>query len=141
MKKSIALTILLAVLMTHISACKTLKSRDQADQLKNAVTYYGAALRWERHDQAFRFHLTQDGKTPTISSDYLKNFSITHFKILSKKLLPISEQNVPQALVHIEVDYFNKTQGKIKKRAFKQNWWYNSEIRGWLIDEDFPKLE
>lgn len=141
MKRVIFLSLLYALLATHIYGCKTLKLQNQADQLKNAITYYGAALRWNRHKQAFSFHLTQDGKTPTINSDYLKDFRFTHFKILSKKLLPISENNVPEALVSVEINYFHTARGTIEKQILKQNWWYNSEIRGWLIDADFPKLE
>lgn len=141
MKQGIFLAILCTLLVTHISGCATLKIKNQADQLKNSITYYESALKWGRHEQVFHFHLTHDGKKPTLPNDYLKDFDFTHVKTLSTQLLPVSEKSTPEALVHMEVNYFNKAQGKIKEKIFKQTWWYNSEIQGWLIDGDFPKLE
>ncbi|MCH8163171.1 MAG: hypothetical protein IIA99_03650 [Proteobacteria bacterium] len=74
--------------------------------------------------------------------EYLENFSVTSFKIISKTIIPSSEKDgINEAVVVAEMSYFHKEQGTIRKSNLNQLWWYNAEIKRWLVETEFPEFK
>ena len=142
MKSGLLLSIFMALYVMSISGCAALDAKNQADKLERAVTHYSAALRWARHREAISFHVTQGGKAAEVNLDHLEQFSVTSFNIVSKTIIPSSEKDgVDEAIIIGEMSYFHKEQGTIRKLKLNQIWWYNAEIRAWLVESDFPEFK
>ncbi|MFB3101040.1 MAG: hypothetical protein ACE1ZM_06310, partial [Gammaproteobacteria bacterium] len=100
------------------------------------------ALRWARYREAISFHVTQEGKAAEVNVDYLDNFGVTSFEIISKVVVPSSEKGgINEAIIVAEISYFHKEQGTVRKLKLNQLWWYNPEIKRWLIETGFPEFK
>lgn len=142
MKPGSLVSIIVAVCFLSLSGCGTLGTKNQADKLERSLIQYGAALRWARLREAVSFHVTQDGKSAAVNLDYLENFGVTSFKIVSKTIIPSSEKDgINEAVIVAVMSYFHKEQGTIRKAKLNQLWWYNPEIKRWLIETDFPEFK
>lgn len=142
MKSGLLLSIFMTLCVISISGCETLDAKNQLDRLERSLTQYGAALRWERHREAISFHIVRDGKTAEVDLGHLEKFSVTSFDIVSKVVVPSSEKDgVNEAVIVAEMSYFHKEQGTIRKLKLNQIWWYNKEIKRWLVETDFPEFK
>jgi len=142
MKPGFLVSIVVVMCAMSISGCGTLEAKNQADKFERSLTQYASALRWARLREAVSFHMTQDGKVAVVNLEYLENFSVTSFKIISKTIIPSSEKDgINEAIVVAEMSYFHKEQGTIRKSNLNQLWWYNLEIKRWLIETEFPEFK
>ena len=142
MKSGFFLSIVLTMCVLSIAGCKTLDLKNQAEKLERSVTQYGAALRWARYREAISLHVTRDGKFAKVNLEHLENFGVTSFDIISKTIIPSSEEaGVNEAVIVAEMSYFHKEQGTVRKLKLNQIWWYNAEIKHWLIESDFPEFK
>ena len=134
--------IVVVICVISISGCGALQAKNQSDKLERSLTQYGAALRWARHREAASFHVTQVGKVAEVNLDNLENFGITSFEIISQVIVPSSEKGgINEAIIVAEISYFHKEQGTVRKLKLNQLWWYNPEIKRWLIETDFPEFK
>lgn len=142
MKPGSLVSIIVAVCVLSLSGCGTLDAKNQANKLERSLTQYGAALRWARLREAVSFHVTREGKSAEVNLEHLENFGVTSFEIVSKIIIPRSEKDgVNEAVIVAEMSYFHKEQGTIRKSKLNQLWWYNPEIKRWLIETDFPEFK
>ncbi len=142
MKTGILVSIVVVMCVMSVSGCGALEAKNQADKFERSLTQYGAALRWGRLREAISFHVTQDGKVAAVNLEHLENFGVTSFDILSKVIIPNSEKNgVDEAAIVAEMSYFHKEQGTIRKSKLNQIWWYNAEIKRWLVETEFPEFK
>lgn len=142
MKSRLLVSIFVALCVMLISGCGALEAKEQSDKLERSLKHYGAALRWARHREAISFHVTRDGKAASVNLDHLELFGVTSFDILSKTVIPSSEKDgIDEAVIVGEIKYFHKEQGTVRKLKLNQIWWYNAEIKTWLIESDFPEFK
>jgi hypothetical protein len=142
MKPGLLLSIFMTLCLISISGCETLDAKNQLDRLERSLTQYGAALRWGRHREAISFHVARDGKTAEVNLDHLEKFGVTSFNVVSKVFVPSSEKDgTNEAVIVAEMSYFHKEQGTIRKLKLNQIWWYNKEIKRWLVETDFPEFK
>lgn len=142
MKTNIKIFVLLIITIITVVGCKKLELKNQASKLDSSVIQYGASLRWERHQEMLSFHLTRDGKNPVVNIEDLENFGVTSFQIFSKQMIvPAAPDDAYAALVVAEVKYFDKSRGNLRKITLNQKWWYNKEIKRWLIETDPPEFK
>ncbi len=145
MKSRFLLLTFMMLCVVSIAGCGTLDrlgNKNQAEQLSRSVTYYGSALRWARYREAVSYHVTQDAEFAEVDVEDLENFGVTSVEVLSKTIIPGAEEGgVTEAAIEIEISYFHKEQGTIRKVRLNQTWWYNAEIRRWSIETEFPKFK
>ena len=142
MKSGLVLSIFMILCVISISGCGTLDAKNQADKLERSLTQYGAALRGGRHREAISFHIARDGKTAEVDLGHLEKFGVTSFDIFSKEVVPSSEKDgINEAVIVAEMSYFHKEQGTIRKLQLNQIWWYNKDIKRWLVETDFPEFK
>ena len=142
MKAGPLVLIVVATCVMLVSGCASLDARNQADKLERSVTQYGAALRWARHREAISFHVTREAKFAEVDIEYLEEFSVTSFDVLSQTIIPNLEKGGNnEAIIVAEMSYFYKGQGTLRKLKLNQIWWYNAEIKRWLIETDFPEFK
>lgn len=135
-------SIVVVICVISISGCGSLQAKNQSDKLERSLTQYGAALRWARHREAVSFHVTQEGKVAEVNLDHLENFGVTSFEIISKVIVPSSEKGgINEAIIVAEISYFHKEQGTVRKLKLNQLWWYNPEIKRWLVETGFPEFK
>ena len=111
-----------------------LNIRNQADGLGTALDVYGADLRWGRYQHAYTFHLTRDGKQPQFSMEQLENYSVTSFRPSD----PILNADATEAVIPVEIDYYNEQYGMVRKFKDTQKWWFNAKEKKWFTESDFP---
>ncbi|MCK5431762.1 MAG: hypothetical protein KAJ03_03410 [Gammaproteobacteria bacterium] len=142
MKSGLVLSIFMILCVISISGCGTLDAKNQADKLERSLIHYASALRWGRHREAISFHIARDGKTAEVYLDHIEQFSVTSFEYISKKIIPSSEkEGITEAVIVAEMSYFHKEQGTIRKLQLNQIWWYNKDIKRWLVETDFPEFK
>jgi hypothetical protein len=134
--------VITVVLMAGCGAMGALDARSQVEKLERSLTQYGAALRWARYREAISFHVTREEKFAEVDIENLENFGVTSFDVLSKVIVPSSEKGgVNEAAIVAEISYFHKEQGTVRKLKLNQIWWYNTKIKRWLIETDFPEFK
>jgi len=130
----------LCVLST--SGCGRIVARGQADKLDRTVTEYASSLRWSFYREAISFHVSRDGKFAEVDIDQLESIAVTDFDIISKTIIPSSEEGgVNEAIIEAEVSYYHKSQGTLREMSLSQIWWYNEELKAWMIESDFPEFK
>jgi len=141
LERSLALIVAATCLMS-LSGCGSLETRNQADKLERSVKEYSSALRWARHRDAISLHVTRDLKYAEVDIEYLQNFGVTSFDLISQTIIPSSEEGgVTEAIIVAEMSYFHKEQGTVRKLKLNQIWWYSTEFKHWLIESDFPEFK
>ncbi len=141
--KSLVLTVIaMCLCVLSISGCGRIESRGQADKLERSVTAYASDLRWSYYREAISYHVTRDGKRAQVDIDELEKIEVTDVNFISKTLIPSSEKDgINEARIVAEVIYYNKDRGTLKEMQLDQIWWYNAEIKHWLIETDFPDFK
>ncbi len=133
-----AVLIILPILV--ISACKiadTMQIKERVDRLDQSITSYVTALRWELIDDAASYHVSREGDALEIDIEYVKQFDVTDINILQKVVNP--EGN--EANVLTEIEYFNEDTASVHTFKYEQLWWFNEDIKRWLIESEFPKFK
>jgi hypothetical protein len=143
LEKSLVLTVIaMCLCVISISGCGRIESRGQADKFDRTTTDYASALRWSYYREAVSYHVTRDGKHPDVDIEELEKIEVTDVNFISKTLMPSSEEGgINEARIVAEVIYFNKDRGTLKEMQLDQIWWYNAQIKHWLIETDFPEFE
>jgi hypothetical protein len=128
---------LIVLVVILVTACSGLNVKNQADKLRTALDDYGAALRWGRYNHAYVFHIDQQGKQPEVDLNALEKYSVTAFRPVD----PVLNEDATEATIPVEIDYYDEQYGTLKKFKYIQKWWFNAEIKRWLIASDFPIFE
>lgn len=143
LEKSLVLTVIaMCLCVISISGCGRIESRGQADKLERTTTDYASALRWSYYREAVSYHVTRDGKYPDVDIEELEKIEVTDVNFISKTLFPSSEKDgINEARIVAEVIYFHKDLGTVREIQLDQIWWYNAQIKHWLIETDFPDFK
>jgi hypothetical protein len=141
--KSLELTVIaMCLCVISIPGCGRIESRGQADKLERSVMDYASALRWSYYREAVSYHVTRDGKYPDVDIEELEKIEVTDINFISKTIIPSSEKDgINEARIVAEVFYFHKDRGTVREIELNQIWWYNAEIKHWLIETDFPEFK
>jgi hypothetical protein len=122
-------------------ACSEMRSnmnvRNQADRLNSALNTYGADLRWGRYNFAYDYHVQRDGTQPQVNLERLENFSVTSFTPIN----PVLNADGTEAVIPIEIKYYDEQYGTLRTFKETQLWWFNAESKTWNIESDFPALK
>jgi len=123
-------------LIFSLGACKQYTITKRVNNIEAAVTSYDVAMRWAQYSVAYAYHISPDGIRPFTDLDLLQELSVTGVKVIEKNL---NLENT-EAVVKIEISYYFKNEGTIKKIKLEQHWWVKEETNQWFIDGDFPKF-
>ncbi|MDB9800148.1 hypothetical protein OAB90_00875 [bacterium] len=123
-------------LIVSLGACKQYMTTKRVNNIEAAVTSYDVAMRWAQYSEAYAYHVSPDGIRPFTNLDLLEELSVTGVKVIEKTL---NSENT-EAVVKIEISYYFKDEGTIKKLKLQQRWWVKEETNQWFIDGDFPKF-
>ena len=134
--KNSSFFLVIFLLMLLLQSCNTFKVRETVAALEDSITNYNVALRWGMYKEAYSYHYSPEGKQPPATLDGLEEISVTGIEI-SEKLI---NRDHTEADVEINITYFLKTQGTIKKIMLNQDWWFNKEHKQWFVDHPFPKF-
>lgn len=128
--------IIIFSLMIILSACNGVGTRKKAEGLETAIDEYVAALRWGRFDKAMEYHVNKDNINPEIDSSKLEHIKVTGH-VFKKKTV---NEEIDAATLQIEMQYYNKEYGTLKKIIIDQEWWFSEDVKSWFLSSDFPKF-
>ena len=129
--------LVLLLLVSLCSACAALSAADQLNKFDASLNQYGSALRWGNYLEAYSFHIRRDKTQPKADFDKLEKFSIVSFDVLER----ISNPDSTGISLLVEISYYDRQLGTLRKIKQKQVWWFNGEIKRWLTEADFPDLK
>ena len=129
--------ILIVIMCVLLIACAGMQATNQADKLNTALIQYGADLRWARINDAYNYHVNQDGEQPPLDLAAMEHFSITGFRPVN----PVLNEAGTEATIPVEIDYYDDRYGTLKKLKTTQIWWYREEAKRWFIESDFPDFK
>ena len=110
---------------------------NQADKLNTALIAYGEDLRWGRYNLAYGYHVQRDGTHPPVNMDRLENFSVTSFTPIG----PVLNADGTEAVVPIEIKYYDDQYGTLRTLKETQTWWFNAKAKTWYTESYFPALK
>jgi len=91
---------------------------------------------------AISYHVTRDEKYAEVDIDQLEKIEVVEVDIISKTIIPSSEEGgINEAIIEAELSYYLKDQGTLREVNLSQIWWYNAEIKHWLVESDFPEFK
>ena len=130
---------LLVVLLT---SCARLDHQNKLDRFQSSTNVYAASVRWAQYHKAVSFHVNQEGETATVDLEELGNYRVTRFNIISRTLL-FNEDDEPSdnGSLIVEIDYYHKQHGTVKKIKLEQSWWFEAEKKRWFTSTAFPIFE
>ena len=129
--------LLMLVVLAVLPGCESLNIKNQADKLRTSLDHYGAALRWDRINEVYAFHVTRDGKQPEVDLEKVENYSVSSFKPID----PVLNAEATEAVVAVEIDYYDEQYGTLRKLKETQHWWFNAEKKLWFTDSAFPAFK
>ncbi len=127
----------LYIFVICLSACASTQIKNKVEGLEESIKNYNIALRWSQYLDAQRFHVSKDGARQNIDLEYLEKIRITGYSIHSK----VITDEVTEALISTEINYYNDEYGTLKKLMNEQKWWYEPESKGWFIESEFPSFK
>lgn len=119
-----------------LAACGAADTK-KVNDLNLVIEEYVAALRWARIDDASRFHMNRDGSQSELDTSDMDRIRVTGYKIKKKTLA----ENLNEADVTAELDYYSTEHGTLKHMTLEQDWWYDEEAKRWYIASEFPSFE
>ncbi len=136
MQSRLILVFTMLVLAFSLGGCNKYKTQKKVNNLDKSITSYEIALRWAQHQDAYSYHVYPDGTQPPVDMNRLNEISVTGIDVIEKSI----DENQEKAYTKIELNYFNKNEGNLKKLKLEQNWWFSEENNQWFIDGEFPKF-
>ena len=130
------LSIIFLISMT-LCACEAMKSKEQVKRLDTVLKEYDKSLRWSEYRSAANFHVSREEIPLPVDIEHVKKFSVTGIKVLQKTINP----EITEAIVLIEISYYNKEYGTVNSIRQEQHWWRVPDKNIWLIESDFPEFE
>ena len=128
--------IFIFTLIIILAACNGVGTRKKAEGLETAIDEYVAALRWGRFDNAIKYHVDKDKKNLEIDSSKLEHIKVTGH-VFKKKTV---NEEIDEATLQIEMQYYHKEYGTLKKIIVDQEWWFSEDTKNWFLSSDFPKF-
>jgi len=128
---------LISLIIVMLPACETMDVRNQMSKLDESLSQYGTALRWAHIRDAASYHVRRSEVLVVVDLEHMEQFNITSVKILERTVNVESTE----ASVLLEINYYAKDRGTVQKVRQAQLWWYEPEMKHWLIDSDFPELK
>ena len=128
--------IFIFTLIVILTACNGVGSRKKAEGLETAIDEYVAALRWGRFDKAMEYHVDKENNRPEIDTSKLEYIKVTGH-VFKKKTI---NEEIDEAILQIEMQYYHKEYGTLKKIIIDQDWWYAEKAKKWFLSNDFPKF-
>lgn len=143
LEKSLVLIVTaMCLCIMSISGCGRIEARGQADKLDRTVTEYASSLRWSYYREAVSYHVTRDGKYPEVDLEEIEKIEVVDINIISKTIIPSSEEGgINEAIIVTEISYYHKDRGTLREIQMDQIWWYNEELKAWMIESDFPDFK
>jgi hypothetical protein len=125
------------VLCLVLAACNGTNVRLKANSLETAIDEYSAAWRWALYTNITAMHQDKDGGQFELDAERLKTVRITAYRVAEK----IINEAVTEATVKGEIEYYNTTQGTLKKVSFEHHWWYDEARKAWLNASQIPQFK
>jgi len=129
--------ILMLFILVILTGCAGANLRNQVDKLKTTLTQYGVALRWAHYNQAIAYHMNRDGEQILVDKNHLEHYNVTAFRPID----PVVNEEGTEATIPVEIDYYDKEYGTLRKIKEIQYWWYNEENKRWFVESDFPNFK
>lgn len=129
--------IILLISCSILSSCGRYGNNKKMENLEQSITSYEVALRWALYEEAYRYHVSEDGEKPEFDLDSLQDIKVSGIDITNR----IVNKDKNEAHVKGVVRYFNRNTGTERKIKLEQKWWYDEDRKQWFIDSEYPELK
>ena len=128
---------LLCLTLLLLCACSSTGIKHRATELDDEISDYNVAMRWAMLDRIEAHHLGKNGEKKPMDRSTMDEIRVTSCNVQDK----ILNDDVTEAVVKGEIDYYRTDSGTLKKYTFSQNWWYNEKLKRWFIDSEYPTFK
>ncbi|MFQ5661616.1 MAG: hypothetical protein ACE5GZ_14490 [Gammaproteobacteria bacterium] len=134
MIKQISIFFIVAICLV---SCSGMSTKKRLETFEESIKQYNIALRWALYTKVEDFHIKRNGERMRVDRDALKNIRITGYSVQEKTI----NEDLTEAVVEGEINYYNKEYGTLKKMAYTYKWWYEPESKRWFIESEFPEFK
>ena len=128
--------VLLSILIAAV-ACGTAGIKRKVKGLDDAVSDYNVSLRWSMLDKIEGYHRGKNGEKKPLDRSTMATVRITGYTILQQAI----NEDVTEAVIKGEVEYYTTDTGTLKKHPFTHVWWYSDEEKRWYNGSDYLQLK
>ncbi len=125
------------VMLLLLTGCAGVAIRNNTDKLNSTLKEYGADMRWGRMNYAYNYHVNREGTRPVVDLEALEQFNVTGFRPVD----PVLNDEATEAVVPVEIDYYDREYGTVRKIKTTQNWYFDPEAKNWLTESAFPEFK
>ncbi|MDZ7754389.1 MAG: hypothetical protein U5S82_22775 [Gammaproteobacteria bacterium] len=118
-----------------LGGCTSMKSKDRALLLNDALFQYASAMRWGHINTANSYRRAPDGTPLAGAEAFRDDIRVTAYKVLSQA--PVDETHVQ---VEARLEYMSNQTGRITAVEDSQRWWYDADARRWFLDGRLPEV-
>ena len=135
MKKLII--VLLGITILSLTGCNSSGTRKKMETLEDSINQYAFALRWGRYEDAYNYHIDEQGNKAEMHLDRLEPIRVTGFHIIEKTV----NAELTEAMVKGDLNYYHNEYGTLRKAPLEQTWWYREEDKKWYLKTPFPEFK
>lgn len=128
---------ILLLISVFLVACNDSNIKKRVVNLDDSITDYNVSLRWSMFKKIEDYHKGRDGEKQRMDRSVMDTIRITGYKILEQTI----NEDVTEAVVQGEVEYYTTNTGTLKKHTFTHIWWYDPELKRWFNGSDYLKLK
>lgn len=118
-----------------LGGCTSMKSKDRALLLNDALFQYASAMRWGHINTANSYLRAPDGTPLAGNGTFRDDIRVTGYKVLSQA--PVDEHHIQ---VEARLEYMSEQTGRINVVEENQRWWYDPDARRWFMDGRLPEV-
>ncbi|MBF8268983.1 MAG: hypothetical protein HW386_692 [Gammaproteobacteria bacterium] len=127
----------LSLILITAVACGTANIKNKVKSLDDAVTDYNVSLRWSMLDNVEAYHLRNNGEKIPLDRSAMSTIRITGCTVLEQSV----NEDVSEAVIKGEIDYYTTNTGTLKNVPFTHIWWYSDMAKRWYNGSDYPQFK
>lgn len=128
---------ILITMLVLLVACNGTSVKRRVRILDESITDYNVGLRWSMLNKIEEYHMHKDGEKPKMDREAMEDIRVTGYNIQDQ----VINDDVTEAVIKGEVDYYKTNSGTVKKLSFTHNWWFDEEKKRWFNESDFLELK
>ena len=129
-------SLLIACSLSLLSACDSLKRKDQTSRLDSSLTAYAGAIRWGSFEAAQALSRPRSGAARALDATRLDGLKVTGYTV---RINNVSETG-DEANVSFSFTYYFLDSGRVKRVDQTDTWYFEPQAKAWFLDGYLPEF-
>lgn len=134
--KQVTWIVALLVLLSGLSACKSIEKKKEAQLLESRLSQYGKIIRWGHFEDAYGYLKLAPGERIEIPKN-IQNIRVTSYEVY----VPPVKLDETSAVQTVKIVYLHKDRQVLKTLFDEQTWEFDDARANWFRTNPIPVFE